>query len=156
MRILMDSDCLIKITKGGIKKAVSRHYKIFIPEAVKKETVDSGKVKGCSDADIIEKNIKAGTVRIAKESSKNVKGDQALIEIFNKGKYDKIATDDVKFTRLLKLAGIPFILPGLLIYSLYNKGDINKQNAISCLNKISHFISEDEYSTIKILLEGKA
>lgn len=155
MKILMDSDCLIKLTKGGIKEVICRHYKIFIPKVVKKEIVDAGKIKGHPDAHIVDKNITTGAVRVTKESSDQTKGDQALVEIFNNGKYDMLATDDIKLTRLLKSAAIPFILPGLLIYSLRQRGIIRRDKALSCLDRISAFISEDEYSTVKILLEKK-
>ncbi|ODS32107.1 MAG: hypothetical protein SCARUB_02757 [Candidatus Scalindua rubra] len=153
MKILMDSDCLIKLTKGGTKETICYHYEIFIPKMVKKEVVDVGKIKGHSDANLVEKNIKVGMVRVAKEYSRHTKGDQSLIEIFKSGKYDIIATDDIKLTRLLKSTAIPFIFPGLLVYSLYKRRIISQGDAISWLNKISTFISDDEYSTVKLLLE---
>lgn len=153
MKILMDSDCLIKLTKGGIKELVCRHYKIFIPKIVKKEVVDCGKIKGHPDADLVEKNIESGIIRIEKESTRHIKGDQALVEIFHSGKYDRIATDDVKLIRHLKSAAIPLILPGIFIYSLFQRKIITRKNALSKLNRLSAFISDDEYSTIQLLLE---
>lgn len=153
MKILMDSDCLIKLTKGGIKETICRHYEIFIPKMVKKEVVDAGKIKGHSDANIVEKNIKVGMIRMAKEFSRHIKGDQALIEIFRNGKYDIIATDDIKLTRILKSYAIPFVFPGLLIFTLYKRKIISRMDAISWLNRISAFISDDEYSTVNLLLE---
>lgn len=153
MKILVDSDCLIKLTKGGIKETICHHYEIFIPKMIKKEVVDTGKIKGHSDANLVEENIKAGIIRMAKEYSKHTKGDQALIEIFRNGKYDIIATDDIKLTRLLKATAMPFIFPGLLIYSLYRRKIMERRDVLSCLNRISTFISDDEYSAVRLLLE---
>jgi hypothetical protein len=93
---------------------------------------------------------------VGKESSIRIKGDQALIEFFKRGRYDAIASDDAKLIRLLRSIGIRFILPGLLIYSIFLENVIEKETALSWLEKLSTFISEDEYSIIKFLLEEKS
>lgn len=157
MKILMDADCLIKLTKAGLKEEICKRFGVDIPSIVKKEVVDAGKSKGLSDAELVEKNIRNDIIRVTgKESSTHVKGDQALIEIFKQGQYDLVATDDSKLIRLLKTIGIPYILPGLLIYSLYQTDIINKVTALHWLEKLSDFISEDEYSMGKFLLEEKS
>jgi rRNA-processing protein FCF1 len=153
----MDSDCLIKLAKAGIKENICQHFKITIPAIVKKEVVDAGKIKGLLDADRVEENINKDIIRVAgKESLIRLKGDQALIEFFKRGKYDAIASDDAKLIRILRLTGIRFILPGLLIYLIFQKNIIDKETALNWLEKLSPFISEDEYSVIKFLLEGKS
>jgi rRNA-processing protein FCF1 len=157
MKILMDSDCLIKLAKAGIKENICQHFKITIPAIVKKEVVDAGKIKGLPDANRMEENINKDIIRVAgKESLIRLKGDQALIEFFKRGKYDAIASDDAKLIRILRLTGIRFILPGLLIYLIFQKNIIDKETALNWLEKLSPFISEDEYSVIKFLLEGKS
>jgi len=149
----MDADCLIKLTKAGIKKSVCRHYEIFIPDIVQKEVVDAGKIKGYSDADLVARNIEAGIIKIAKGSLSYADGDHALIELFKEGGYEKVATDDAKLTRLLKLTAVPFIFPGLLIYSLYQNGLIDQTAVMKWLDRLSAFISDDEYNMVKLLLE---
>jgi rRNA-processing protein FCF1 len=152
----MDADCLIKLTKAGLKEEICKRFGVDIPSIVKEEVVDAGKGKGLSDTELVEKNIQNDIIRVTgKGFSAHVKGDQALIEIFGKGRYDLIATDDGKLIRLLKTIGIPYILPGLLINSLYQMDIINKVTALHWLEKISDFISEDEYSMVKFLLEEK-
>lgn len=156
MKLLMDADCLIKLTKAGLKEEICKRFGVDIPFIVKKEVVDAGKSKGLSDAELVEKNIQNDIIRVTgKESSTHVKGDQTLVEIFKQGRYDLIATDDGKLIRLLKSIGIPYILPGLLIYSIYQTDIINKGTALNWLEKLSDFISEDEYSMAKFLLEEK-
>ncbi len=157
MKILMDADCLIKLTKAGLKEGICEQFGVTIPFTVKKEVVDIGKIKGFQDAELVEKNIENRFVQITgKVSSVHLKGDQALIETFKREQYDLIATDDAKLTRLLKSMAIPYILPGLLICFLYQRGIINKATALNWLEKLSDFISEDEYSMTKFLLEGKS
>ena len=53
----MDADCLIKLTKAGLKETVCQSDTVFIPAIVVREVVDAGKIKGCSDAFAVEKNI---------------------------------------------------------------------------------------------------
>jgi rRNA-processing protein FCF1 len=157
MKILMDSDCLIKLTKAGLKEDICKEFGITIPFTVKKEVVDIGKSKGLPDAELVEKNIENDLIRVTgKGSPVHLKGDQALIEIFKRGQYDLIATDDAKLTRLLKSMDIPYILPGLFICSLFQRSIINKSTALNWLEKLSDFISEDEYSMTKFLLEEKS
>lgn len=153
MKLLMDADCLIKITKAGLKELVGAKDTIFIPEVVKKEVVDSGKTKECADAYVVEKNIGEKMITIIETSSNYTEGDQALIALFRKNKYDAIATDDMKLTRLLKTHSIPFILPGLIIYQLFMDDRINKKTALWSLKQLADFISEDEFSTVRLLME---
>lgn len=156
MKILMDSDCLIKLTKAGLKEQICHQFEITIPAVVRKEIVDAGKIKGTLDAELTEKNIQKKIIRVVgKEPSTQMRGDQALIETFKRRKYDAIATDDAKLIRLLRSTGIPFILPGLFIYSLYWRKIIDKGTVLNWLEKLSTFISEDEHSVIKFLLEEK-
>jgi len=41
-----------------------------------------------------------------------------------------------------------------LLYLIYKEGKIEKQKAISFLEKLSSYISDDEYSIVKFLIEG--
>jgi rRNA-processing protein FCF1 len=152
----MDSDCLIKFTKTGLKESICKQDEVTIPFVVKKEVVDAGKSKGLSDAELVEKNIKDGLLHVTgkKEFSPPAKGDQALIETFNRGGYEVIATDDIKLIRSLKSIGIRFILPGLLIYSLYQRKRIDKATGLEWLERLSSYISDDESSMVRFLLEG--
>lgn len=156
MKILMDADCLIKITKAGIKEKICRQFEVVIPLTIKEEVVDAGKAKSHPDADLVEKNINAGLIVLESgKSSKRMKGDRALLETFKNSQYTAIATDDAKLTRLLRPSGIPFILPALLIFSVWKRGAIDQTTALNWLEKLSAFISEDEYSMVRLLLEEK-
>ena len=150
----MDADCLIKITKAGLKDLVGSRYIIFIPGVVQREVVHAGKEKGCSDALVVEKNIEAKEIKIAETSRDYTNGDEALIELFRKENYNAVATDDVKLTRFLRIKNIPFILPALIIYQLLQDDLIGRNMALRALNQLVEFISEDEYSTVRLLMEA--
>jgi hypothetical protein len=85
-----------------------------------------------------------------------LKGDAALIATFNKGRYGAIATDDAKLIRMLGSAGIPYILPALLVYSVYKRGLIDQRTGMNWLSRLSAFISEDEYTMTKLLMEERS
>ena len=155
MNILMDADCLIKLTKAGLKDPVCKYFRIFIPAIVKMEVVDAGKQHQCSDAVIVEKNIQNGKIIILKSQQNYSNGDSALISLFEDESYDAVGTDDAKLTRKLKTAGIPFVLPGIIVYKLAQEKKLTAHEAVRSLEKLSEFISEDEFSTVIILLEKK-
>lgn len=151
----MDADCLIKITKAGLKEFVGTKNIILVPGVVKREIVDTGKTKGCLDAFTVEKNIETNLITIVKDSSNYAKGDEALIALFREDVYDAVATDDVRFTRQLRIHGVPFILPGLIIYQLFKDDKIDKKTALWALQQLAEFISEDEFSTVRLLMERR-
>ncbi len=157
MKILMDADCLIKITKAGLKESLCQKDEVVIPFIVKLEVVDAGKTKGCADADSVEKNIQSGLISLIEEASpRNRKGDQALIDAFKRERYDWVATDDTKLIRILRASAIPFILPALMICSLYERRQIDHVMALDWLEKLSAFISEEEYSMADLLIKEKS
>jgi hypothetical protein len=54
MKVLMDADCLIKLTKAKLKEIVCNNFSVFIPQAVENEVVDNAGEH--PDAIIIKKN----------------------------------------------------------------------------------------------------
>ena len=102
----MDADCLIKLTKSGLKEPICRFAEVVIPRTVQREVVEAGRIKGQPDADLVDQNIRDGLIAIAEESSPHHStGDQALIDVFKEGRYTVIATDDAKLIRNLRSAG---------------------------------------------------
>ncbi len=103
----------------------------------------------------MEKNIESKMITVIDAPSGAEKGDQALIAIFRKKNYDAVATDDVKFSRHLKAFNIPYILPGLVLYRLLDVEKIDYKTALWALQQLTEFISEDEFSTVRLLMEKK-
>ena len=155
MKLLMDADCLIKLTKAGLKETVCQSDTVFIPAIVVREVVDAGKIKGCSDAFAVEKNISLNLISIIPDEVVVYEtGDRAVSDLFNPQKYDAVATDDAKLIRKLKSLGIPFLLPGLILYLLHKQGEMDKVTSLWALDQLAPFISDDEYSTVRLLMEA--
>jgi rRNA-processing protein FCF1 len=150
----MDADCLIKLTKAGLKELVLNHCSISIPKAVELEIVTEGKKKNCADAFVVEANIHSKKISVQKRNVKVHTGDEALVKLFKKSTFDSIATDDVKLVRRLKILGIPFILPGVIFHQLAMKKRMPVADCIRALDQLSEFISEDESATVRFLLEA--
>ncbi len=153
MKLLMDADCLIKLTEAGLKELIAENAFIDLPETVKREVVDAGKAKGRMDSFAVEQNIASQMIKVIQSPGDYAKGDHALVALFDKERYDAVATDDAKLTRKLRAHGIPFILPGLIINHLKKKGKISLTTARWALDQLAAFISEDEFSMTKLLLE---
>jgi len=149
----MDADCLIRLTKAGLKELVVNKYSVFIPESVKKEVVDAGKRKACGNAFAVEQNIESKLIAVIDVPVKVEKGDQALIAAYRNEDYDAVATDDARLSHNLKALNIPFILPGLILYRLLKDKKTDYKTALWALSQLSEFISEDEFATVRLLLE---
>ena len=122
-RLLIDADCIIKITKAGLKETLLDYFDTFILEKVRREVVEEGLEKGCEDAMVVKYNITKGKLKIV-ESLIDLSGDEAILKNFNRIDYDFVGTDDKKFIKRLKVLDIPYLVPGLLIYHLFQINEI--------------------------------
>ena len=153
MKLLMDADCLIKLTKAGLKELVVLKCDVFIPELVKREVVDAGKKKECPDAFAVEKNIESKLIAVIDAPATVEKGDHALIALYKKEVHDAVATDDVRLAHQLKSLNIPYILPGLILYRLLGDGKTDYKTTLWALQQLSEYISDDEFATVRLLME---
>ena len=161
IKVVMDSDCLVKLTKGGAKEAVVRAMEVHIPEVVKKETVDEGKERGYQDSLVIEENINNKGLHVVKQRGKSpmtipgVKGEAEVLSLYLNGGYDAVASADRRFLKRLEVGNIPFLTPTACVIYLYRTGNIDKSDVVNILEKIRPFISSEEYMMSKFYLEGK-
>lgn len=162
IKVVMDSDCLVKLTKGGAKEVVVRAMEVHIPEVVKKETVDEGKERGYQDSLVIEENINNKGLRVVKHREKGtmtfpaVKGEAEVLSLYLNGGYDAVASDDRRFLKRLEAGNIPFLTPTACVIYLYRIGNIEKSDFVKMLEKMRPFISSEEYMMSKIYVEGKS
>lgn len=152
MKVLMDTDCLIKLTKSTLKELVCRNFSVTIPQMVKEEVLDNAKEQ--PDATIIKGNIESGLLSIDKTQFSAQKGEDAVFVIFQKGKFDAVCSDDKRFIKRLQLFDIPYITPSVFIAVLLKKGKLTIKEANKKLDSLSPFVSEDEYNAVKLVLEN--
>ena len=147
----MDADCLIKFTKAGLKEAVCTHLSVVIPQVVKREVIDLG--KNHPDSMVVKDNLGKGLLSLSGVKTKDLKGEEAALAIFRRGGFEAILSDDKRFVRRLRALGVPYITPAVCIVILLKQGKINLHVALEKLELLSHYISSDEYNTVKWALD---
>ena len=123
-------------------------------EAIRQEVVDQGYAKGCADAEIVEENIADGRLSVVCEERYRT-GDASLIQAFRSSKFDFVGTDDRRLIRRLGAMSIPYVVPGTLLYQIYESGKMGKETAMRFLEKLSAYISGDEYEISAFLIQGR-
>lgn len=157
----MDADCLIKLARAGAKEPVMSAMEVHVPPLVKKEAVDDAKIRGFQDAVVIEENINRGAVRVVEHRGKKtpvlsaIKGETAVVALYERGGYDAVASDDRKFIKKLETAHIPYLTPAACLVYLTKTGRLGAAKTLELLDSLGPFISRDEYSVAKLYLEAK-
>ena len=150
----MDADCLIKLTKAKLKELVCKNFTVIIPQTVKKEVIDNA--LGHPDAVILRENLEKDLLTVNKLRSSSKKGEDAIFAIYKHGEFDAICSDDKRFIKRLRLFDIPYITPSVFIAVLLRSGKLTINEACKKLDLLSPFISDDEYNTVKLILENRS
>jgi hypothetical protein len=162
MKVVMDADCLIKLTKAGAKETVISAIEVHIPLLVKKEIVDEAKMRGYQDAFFIEENINRKVLHVISYRGKRppalstLKGEADVLALYDHGEYDAIASDDRKFIKRLEATHIPYVTPAACLVYLSKTGRLGAATVLEMLESLSPFISREEYSVAKLYLEAKS
>lgn len=165
VKLIFDSDALIKLVKTGFPSHAFDKLKVVISEEIFRETVTEGKKKFYQDAESIELLINGkkiiigerghGPERRLPKEDKLGKGEKSALSLFYGIKADAIVSDDKAFLQFLKQANVPFLMPADLISSLNKKKILDKNEALRVLDGLKPFIKDECYSEIKNNLEGK-
>jgi hypothetical protein len=151
MKIAMDADCLIKLTKAGLKEKVCECMNVIIPCEVKRETVDQA--AGHADALVIAENIEAGLLHVFGNAHGKRKGETAVLELYHSRKCDAIGSDDHQFLGHLKVMGVPFVVPATLVILMLRNGGLDLREARNSLAALKAHISDEEYAMATISLQ---
>ena len=79
----MDSDCLIKLAKAGLKELVCSMFTVVIPQLVKKEVIDNGGAHPESAA--VARNVEQGVLSVARRWRGESKGEDAALRLYRQG-----------------------------------------------------------------------
>ncbi len=144
MKVVVDSDVLIKLTKTGSKEVIVSLLKIFIPKRVYDETVTES--KGYLDANKIRENIKEGKIQVAGLPGCD-KGEIEALKLYKSGGFELIVSDDKKFLNYLERNDIPYLTSSSLIVYLLYKNKISKEDTIKYIDNLKMYISKGQYLT---------
>lgn len=148
----MDTDCLIKLTKAGLKERVCEAWEVSIPRAVQRETVDQAPNR--PDAIRVKSNIENGCLRVAAGREREIKGEDAVLKLYNKGGFGAVATDDVRFIRHLRGLGVPYAVPAVIVVILRQEGVLTAEEAGQALAALRPHVSVDEHAAAELMLSG--
>ena len=148
MKLVMDSDSLIKLTKAGAKEIVLNNIEVLIPPSVMNETTENKDM--FPDALKIHENINKGLLKVKNpinsSFAKNlgIKGGEAQVLMLHDGT-SAISSDDAKFLNLLDNLNIPYLTPASVIVFLVKKGAIKKDESKKILGNLKELVSDEEY-----------
>jgi len=152
MRVVMDSDCLIKLVQARAKELVCRTCTVVIPPEVRREVVDDG--QGRPDALATGQNIATGLLAVAasRAESGDRKGEDAVLALYRQGGFDGVCSDDRRLLGKLRTLGIPYLTPATLIVVLVRKGCLSRDDGAKTLIGLAPRISVDEYAVARLSL----
>jgi len=148
MRLVMDFDSLIKLTKAGAKEIVLENIEVFIPPSVMNETTESK--DRFPDAFKIHENINKGLLKVRNPpkssfiKSLGIKGGEAQVLMLHDSS-SAISSDDAKFLNILENLNIPYLTPASVIVFLLKKGAIKKDESRKILGNLKELVSDEEY-----------
>ena len=156
MKVILDADSLIKLTKAKAKEIVLKNMEAYIPPKVFEETVEIPKEEGYLDAFLIDENLKKGLLAVEKiEENKEAEvlitklrirgGEADVFMLYKSGDFDVVSSDDGKFLEMLDGLNVPYITPSALIVSLLKKKVLSREDAESYINNLKEMISDEEY-----------
>ena len=160
----MDTDAMIKVTKGSAKETVAKAFTLVLPPEVRRECVEQGKAGGHPDAVRIEENLRSGLLSEAhgKETSETealirdlrlAGGEADVVRLYRAGAVDLVVSDDRRFLQFLEGLGIPFATPAALIVALVRRRKASVPEGVAFLDKLAGMISDDEYGEARRALE---
>jgi hypothetical protein len=150
----MDSDCLIKLVKAQLKELVCRAHVVVIPAEVRREVVDQA--AGHPESQIVKRNLASGSLAESADHPPAAKGEDAALNVFKKGGFDAIASDDRRFIRRLRILDIPYLTPGAILFLLTKDNEITVSEARDRLGRLLPMISDDEATIVRIKLGALA
>ncbi|PXF60748.1 MAG: hypothetical protein C4B59_07940 [Candidatus Methanogaster sp.] len=156
MKVIMDSDSLIKLTKAKAKETVLKNIEVHIPPKVFEEVVKIPKEEGYPDAFLIEENLKRGLLAIGKSGEdQHVEemitrlrigySEADVFRLYKSGSFDIISSDDRRFLKIIDALDVPYIIPSALIVYLLDKNILSRADAKMYINNLKKMISEEEY-----------
>jgi len=162
MRVLLDADALLKLTRAGAKELVVSAFSVVVPMEVIVEAVEEGKRAGHSDALVVEENVRRGRIAVASDldasSTASVlrsPGDRSILEHSLHGGFAAVVTDDGALLRHLKALGVSATVPAGLLLAAGRRKRRPASELRELLEALRPHISSEEYVTYLLTLEGR-
>ncbi len=163
MRIMLDADASIKLTKIGLIEILASGFKIAITDIVYDEHVIAGLKKNYPDAIQMKRLVSEGKIEVVPVKNKKSvyngsylgRGEISIIIYCLENDVEVIVSDDAAFLRIMKaMDKVPCIpVAGILTMGI-NKGLIDKDRGLKFLVSLRPMIKEEHYFYAKTKIEG--
>ena len=162
MKLVMDSDALIKGTKVSLKEVLCSRTEVLISEEVEREVVSEGIAGGYADALAVRTNIREGAVRVRAErgTPSNLRGlpidagELSALSLYLEAEADAIVSDDARFLRTLDELRIPYATLGSLLVLARRREWLDSRESGDILRELRPLVSEAEYHLTSQALEA--
>ena len=62
-----------------------------------------------------------------------------------------MATDDARFVRRLRVLGIPYAVPGVIVVSMCHAGHMSVDQAMQALDDLTGYISAEQHAAAQLM-----
>ena len=155
LRVVLDSDGLIKLAKAGVLERVVAAWTCLVPRAVYVETVERGLEAAYPDAEAIRLALSSAVVRPAVRHPRAAallqgrrgfgRGEQEALHLFFAARGDAIVTDDAAFVAMLTRTRLRYLVPALVLVRLVQERHLESADALDCLERMRPFIRAEVY-----------
>jgi len=73
-------------------------------------------------------------------------GEADVVRLFSAGRVDVAVSDDRRFLQVLQSLDVPYATSSSLLVALAKRGRITRATALSYLQKLAEYISEEQYA----------
>ena len=162
MKILLDADASIKLTKIGIIEIFVSCFEVILTGDVYSEHVTAGLNRNYPDAIKMNKLVSSGkviVVEVAKyptvyDNFRLGRGEKSVLNYFVANDIDLIISDDEAFLKVLDRFRIPFTpVAGAILMCVLHK-PINKEKGLKYLESLKPMIKDEHMFYIKSKIEG--
>jgi rRNA-processing protein FCF1 len=127
-------------------------WEVCMPAMVRRETVE--RAPALPDAMRIRDNIASGRLTVVAGGADAKRGEDEVLQLYKAGGFDAVATDDVRFIRRLRVLGVPYAVPGVIVVKLRQSGALSADEAEKALAALRPHISSEEHAVAQVVLWG--
>ena len=162
VRILLDADASIKLTKVGVIESFVSGFEVILTSEVYDEHVIAGLKRNYSDAKKMDKLVSDGNVVVAEVSNdppiydnfRLGRGEKSVLNYFLANGVDLIISDDEAFLKILDQFEIPFIPVAGAILMCVIHGLISNEKGLKYLELLKPMTKDEHMFYIKSKIEG--
>lgn len=135
MRFAIDTCSLIALQYSGYLEATFKNVNLIITKKILSELEEMGRFSD-DDSSTAREVLKSVSKMLLLETQPKSTGEEELIEVALQSNCDFIVSDDIRATSKFSKANVPIIFSTHLLYYLYRKAIISKDDGLIALERM--------------------